>query len=233
MNRYPHNDFTKIISLVLRGQIALENNMLKTSFMDQVDFWEPVDSLTFRKRNNNELLAFSKDENAQISHAFPAEVSIFAYEKTGGIDSRAFHLGILILLVLASLLTILLWPFLFIARRNYYLKVNDKKQALPFAQKLVAWLAAFVFMVFYIGLALTTSDPGSIVFNVVPPGIRLVLFLPIIFIVLVIIMLFYTYKLWRLEIINFRSKLFYSILLLFYIFAIWQMNYWNFIGFSW
>ncbi len=232
LNRYSHNDYTKIISLMMQGKASVKDGMLRTNFMGEVNYWVPIDSLVFREKNSCEILAFEKDEKDRIAHGFLGSLPIMAVDRIPFYESQSLNLGIMIIAILFSIIALVFWPAVFFTRRNYK-PLRKAPQTLPIGAKLTAWVAALVLLCFYIFLSMALGDAEKIVYTAPPsPGMIFALLLPFVFIILTIIMLYYNYTILPLKKIRLRSRLFYILLVIINIVAIAQMYYWNFVGFK-
>ncbi len=232
VNRYPHKDYTKIISLISQVDVSAKEGMLRSNFMGETNYWLPIDSLIFREKNSCEILAFEKDKKGNIAHGFLGRWPIMAFDKVPFYESQPLNLTIMVLAILFSIVTLVFWPVVFFTRRNYK-PLRKAPETLPFGTKFTAWIAALILICFYIFLSIILGDAEKVVYTAPPaPGMIFVLLLPFIFIILTIIMLYNTFKLFSMKKIRIRSRLYYTLLVIINIFAIAQMYYWNFIGFK-
>ncbi len=232
LNRYPHNDYTKIISLMMQGKTSVKDGMLRTNFMDEVNYWVPIDSLIFREKNSCEILAFEKDEKGRIAHGFLGEWPIMAVDRVPFYESQTLHLAIMVIAIIFSLIALVFWPVVFFTRRNYK-PLRNTPSPLPVGAKLTAWVAALVLLCFYVLISITIGDADKVVFTAPPPpGMIMVLLLPFLFIILTIAMLYNAFKILPVNNIRIRSRFYYALLVLINIVAIAQLYYWNFVGFK-
>ncbi len=231
-NRHPHSDYTKILSLMNQTEISVKDEMLKTEIMGDVNYWLPVDSLIFREKHSCKILAFEQDDRGNITHAFKGSWPIMAFSRVPFYESQSLNVAVLLIAIIFSLVTLLFWPIVFFARRNYK-PLRKTPKALPFNVKFTAWVAAIILLCFYIFLSFSIGDPDKVVFSAPPgSGMGFVLLLPFIFIILTAIMLYNNYKILAIKEFRLRSRLYYIIISIINIIAIFQMYYWNFIGFN-
>ncbi len=232
LNRHPHTDYTKIISLLGQNKVVVENNMLKTNLMGEVKYWVPIDSLIFREKNSCEILAFEKDEKGRIAHGFLGSWSIMAADRVPFLESQTLNMAIFLIAIIFSLFLLIFWPSLFFTRMNYK-PIRKTLKILPLPAKLSAWWAAFILLLFYIVLSQAIGDPEKVVYSAPPAsGMIFALILPFVFIILTILMIYNSIKIVPAKNIKLRSRVFYALITLVNIIVICQLYYWNFIGFK-
>ncbi len=232
INRYPHTDYTKIISLMSQGKATVEENMLKTDFMGEVKYWVPIDSLIFREKHSCEILAFEKDEKGRIAHGFLGNWAIMAADKVPFHESQTLNMAIFLIAIILSLFLLIFWPAIFFTRLNYK-PLRKTLKFLPVRAKLAAWWAAFILLLFYIVLSLAIGDPEKVVCSAPPAsGMIFALMLPFVFIILTILMIYNSVKILPAKNIKLRSRTFYVLITIVNILVIFQLYYWNFIGFN-
>jgi len=231
MNRYPHNDYLKIISLISRIKVNVVDEKLQITQGKNVDFWVPIDNLSFRKEHDSEFVRFEMDEDGVPKYAYLSTLAVFAYERISPWEGQALHLFILLATILFSLIVITYWPMVFFIRRRYVPKGGAPK-VLPVGAKIAAWSSSFLIIFFYIGILLSTSGgPEAIVYSV-PTALKYLLVIPILLIPLNLFQIFKMLTVWPLISTRLRSNLFYTLVCLVHVAALWQLYFWNFIGWN-
>lgn len=231
INRYPHDDITKISALMSRAQISVEDSTkLRFTLGSDVTMLVPIDSTTFREEFSSDVFAFEKDKEGRIIHAYLGGLPILAGDKKSGLDTSSNQILIFVLVIVTALFTIIYWPFAYFTRRNYHAQTHSKNK-LSFTGKLIAWANYFLIFLFFLIFILSLSDPQEIVYGV-PTSLKVALMIPFLVIVTTLLMFVFMVR----NITNHRyslgSRVCYLLLSLISVIALWQFNYWNLIGFN-
>jgi CubicO group peptidase (beta-lactamase class C family) len=230
-NRYPYKDLVKISSLFGRIHInVVDSTKIRVVSDNDNTVYVPIDSTTFREENSSETLAFSKNEEGKVDHAFIGGLPIFALDKVYGVDLASNQNNIFLLVFITAILTVIYWPLAYFIRRKYQSRIGDTL-SLSLGEKTVAWINYLFLLLFFTGLMIVLSDPLEIVYGV-PTSLKVLLLLPIITIGTTIIMIFVFIRVVRNNRYGFINKLCYGLLCVISILALWQLNYWNFIGYN-
>jgi hypothetical protein len=231
INRYPHSDYLKIMSLFSRIKVIPENGRLKISEGNTVNFYLPIDSLTFRKEFDSEAMVFQLNEKGLAEYTFISTLSIFAFERVRLCEGQVLQLSIFLIVFILSIVVLFYWPMVFFIRRKYQ-SLGSAPKPLPFSTKLVAWVTSFMLLFFYLGISLSTSGgPEAVVYSV-PTGVKNLLVIPIILIPMNLFMIFKMVMVWPLISTRIRSKIFYTLVCFAHIAALWQLYFWNLIGWN-
>lgn len=231
INRYPHDDLTKISALMSRVAVSVEDSTkLRLTLGEEVALYVPIDSTTFREETTSETLAFERDKAGNVIHAYLGGLPILAGDKKSGLDTSSSQTMIMVFILVTTLLTILYWPLAYFIRRKYQRKTSAN-YSFPFIGKSIAWLNYFLLLVFLLGFAMTLSDPLTIVYGV-PGSLKVVLVIPFLIMITTVLMVVFIirnitnhhYSLW--------VRICYTGLCLISLMALWQLNYWNLIGFN-
>ncbi|HWA32689.1 MAG TPA: serine hydrolase domain-containing protein [Cyclobacteriaceae bacterium] len=229
-NRYVYHDMTKISSLFNDMAITVpDSSRIKVTAGENVKYYVPIDSLTFREENSSKVIAFDKDDKGKISHLFLGGIPIIAFDKVGGVQSMSFHSMVFILTIVMGSIVLVYWPVAASVRRGYQSVRNTI--VLPGGAKWVAWLDFFLLITFYVAMAAMLSDPTSIVFGVTTP-VKILMVLPLISSVLTLIMVINAFRLSGDRRFSLMGRLFYVLITLVSIAGIWQLYYWNLLGFN-
>jgi CubicO group peptidase (beta-lactamase class C family) len=231
INRYPHSDYLKIMSLFSRIKVIPENGRLKINEGSKLNFYLPIDSLTFRKEFESEAIVFQVDDESKVKYAFLSTLSIFAFERVTLCEGQMLHLSIFLIAVILSIVVVFYWPMVFIIRSKYQ-SLGSAPKPLPFSAKLVAWITSFLLLFFYLGISLSTAGgPEAVVYSV-PTGVKYFLVIPILLIPMNLLMIFRMAMVWPLIFTRTRSKIFYTLICFAHIAALWQLYFWNLIGWN-
>ncbi len=230
VNRYPHTDYLKLVSLTSRMIISVEDEKLKVQRNGMTFYGLPVGELLFQKENEADLMAFEADAEGNIKHAFDARMSIMAYDRVTFFEQQSLHMGIFVGAIALNLFVLFYWPLVYFIRRKYQ-PMSIAKRTLTFGSKLTSWLAAFFLLFFYLMLANSLGDIEASVYSI-PSTLKIALVVPFIVILLCVVMLFMAWNIWKYGGTRIRSRFFYTFLLIANSLAIWQIYYWNFLGWN-
>jgi CubicO group peptidase (beta-lactamase class C family) len=231
MNRHPVSDFMKVLALVMNVNVTAENGKLKGQIPGQeIDYWLPVDSLTFRKENSSELLVFGVNDKGEPTDVYLGNLAIISLEKMRGGYSVPLNLTIIILTALLILYLLLIRPWIYFLRRNYTPR-QQVKVAVPLGARVIAALCAASFLAFYITFMMGLGEGQDIVYGVTPL-LKISFIFPIVAIVLVLLMGFVAFRIWQRQAGRFTSRLFYTVAVTIFAAAVWQLYFWNMIGWN-
>lgn len=229
--RYSRERFTKVLALSETFPVsATDDGQLQTRIGGKVQRWLPVDSLTFRKVNSTDNLAFRENDKGEIAYLFRDDMPFNAFEKVPPIERQWVQLSLFVLIVISVGLTLIYWPLVYLIRRKYRPDIRANAP-LPFKMKFTAWLNALLLSCFYFGIAIWLIGPGAIVLGV-PFSIKVLFALPVLFALGTLAMLFYVGRIWNRSISGVGSRVVYTFLSLIFVMHIWQMYYWNILGFN-
>jgi CubicO group peptidase (beta-lactamase class C family) len=230
INRFPHTEIFKVVFLMSQANISVDEGQLGLSVMGETTWWLPVDSLTFRNEMNNEIIVFSKDKKGRIDNLYLGNLSIFALNKNRGIWNQQFHFIILALFGLVMFYILIIWLWMYFVRRKYSPDKNAPK-AMPFISKLIAWITAACYLVFFVLLAMGSPPGNEIVFGM-PRMLNTALFFPILAIPFTLLMVWQSITLIDNKNTRLRSRLFYWLSTLVFLTVIWQFYFWNLLGWN-
>ncbi|WP_194775002.1 serine hydrolase domain-containing protein [Pararhodonellum marinum] len=229
VNRYNYNDLTKIVSLMSRVQVTVEEDgKIAVHQPGDSKYYVPLANHTFREIHNNNRIAFGENEQGEIHYLFDGILSIYALEKVSLIELSQIHISILVMALLTAILVLVYWPLAARIRRNHQ-SLHSHKKLIPVVGKWVAWLNYACYLVFLVGIGLILSDPFELVYGI-PISLKLLLFLPIFMVVFTFLMLFFTIRYLGDRDYTALSKAFFLLLTLISFAAIWQLYFWNFLG---
>lgn len=230
MNRYSHSEFFKILGLVASGKITPENGKLKLEARGETIWCVPVDSLTFRNEENNQTMVFSRDKKGRIEYLYVEQSAFFALIKNRGIWNPNLHLTLLVLLGAVMFYIIVIWPWMYFVRRKY-VPADRTPETLPLLSKVIAWITALCYVLFFLALAFG-MPPGTDIVYGVTQGIKIGLVFPLLAIPFTLMMIWQSIKLLDERNTRIRSRLFYWFSTLVFIAAIWLFYFWNLLGWN-
>ena len=150
-NRFPHQRLTKIAALMNTFDVEVtEEGTLKTTIGEETKYWSPIDDLSFQADDPDEVLAFRAGPDGKITHLFMKNIPVLAFERVGLTARPPFHGFLFATCMGIFLLTLLLWPFLFVVRYRYGHKIDVTRKS-PVTANLLAWMACAVFLTFVVG----------------------------------------------------------------------------------
>ncbi len=229
-NRYAYRDFTKVISWFGRAQISVvDSTKLKTVMGEQVNYWVPIDSLTFRKEHASDVIEFKKGKDGNIQRLFIGGLPIFALDKMSGWNLASIHNLILTVSIIFILLTLIGGPMKFFIRKGYKRELNAARKV-PLSARLTSWCAAFSFFMFFILLAMGMGDQYEIVYGV-PTLVKVALAFPLIATFFTVFVWYFVIMIWINKSGDVMDRLSYSSFGIVCVLFIWQLNYWNLLGY--
>lgn len=230
-NRYPHTDFTKISSLFGRVKITVKDSAhLEVATEDKRLMFVPIDSTTFREENNNNKIAFAKDEQGAIRYMFLGSLPAASLEKVTAADDSSFQNNIFMLAMIVTIIALIYWPLVSRLRRHYQPHISAKT-TLPISGRVVAWSNFLFLFIFTAGLLMIITGPEAILYGV-PTSLKVLLALPVAMIVTTILMVIYLVQIIRDSRYRFWSRMYYLLLVIVSATALWQIYYWNFLGWN-
>ncbi|WP_157972045.1 serine hydrolase domain-containing protein [Pleomorphovibrio marinus] len=229
LNRYSKSDLTKITSLFARYKVEKGvDNSIRVDSPLGTSIYLPEDSLLFRKSGSSEKIAFGKDDEGKVKFLYADLLPMMVMEKTPWYEGEKLHLFIFVTATLVSFFILCFWPMVFLSRRRFY-PSDPNRRYLPFSSKSLAWTNAFLYLCFIIGVSSVLSDPLALLMAI-PTSFKLLLFLPILFTILTLLMLVHGLKIFEIAAISIRTKIFYFILVLVNISVVFQLFCWNLLG---
>ncbi len=227
-NRRPHSSLLKIIGSMNNLEVsATESGIQLRDMFGETHQLVPVDSTTFFISQRNTYVAFSPQDGKAAEKLYLGEYPIMAFNRVAGMYQMHYHLIIMVITLLCVLYILIVWPWLYFARRQY-----DKKPRalhnLPVFSKIIAWTTSLFFLVFY--LLLFSSAGGEEIIFGIPSGIRIALFFPIAAIPFTLIMIGSNFYIWKVPRTKNSSRLFYGLATLAFLLSLWQFHFWNLLG---
>jgi len=227
-NRRSHLGFLKVLAMESITDISAANSKLR---MDEpggeTTFWLPVDELTFRKEDSNELIAFSiEDEKA--SHMFRKQSPDIAYERLRGLNTPLLHKSVFYVTLITIAYILAGWPALYFARLRYK-PVRRGVKRLPVEAKLGAWLCAACFAAAFILFNSAIASGREMILEI-PATMKVGLVFPFISMLFLLFMIWRSMDIWNTRRLSFRNKLFYVVIIIIFGATLWQLHYWNLLG---
>ncbi len=229
VNRHTHTDLFKILAITNPITISVSDKKLRLDgYNKEASFWSPIDSTRFKSTENNELIAFEFD-NSKTGKLFIGNMPIMAFERIEGKYSNALHLTIFVITWITILFILIGWPLIALIRKKHQ-RLLPAPQLIPFPAKLVGWIVAACFFVFYLIVFIASANSGVELIMGIPTSIKLALFLPFMAMPFLLLMLLQSIILWNMKDVKWRSRLFYYFSIVVFVAAIWQLSFWNLLG---
>lgn len=230
VNRYAYHDITTFASMLGDLEIKpVDSSRLRLSFGENVKYFVPIDSLTFREEHTSEIMAFKSNQKGDITEMFIGNLPIIVFDRVRGLSSAAVHQSIFAATAIITVIMLFYWPVTSRARRGY--EPTGSIMKLPPGAKITGWINYFMLAAFYSGLLLALQDPTSIVYGV-PTIVKVLLIIPFLIILTTLIMILQLYRILNQKRYHLWSRVFYLLITIMSIAALWQLYYWNYIGFN-
>ncbi len=190
--------------------------------------WIEIEPYIFREIGGENKLVFQADEEGNITNLFIDSVPYFAYVRVPWIEAPPFSyvlLGVCGILFL----TTLRWPFGAIFRKV----CRSRKEENP-APRSFRWTAgglSVLYLVFFIGIAVTVSDVMKLLFGV-PTEVKILLALPLVSALLTIPAIVFMIRSWIRKYWTRCGRLHYTLIVLASIAVLWFLNFWNLLGYK-
>ncbi len=227
-NRRPHSDILKVIGLTNRVEVKMEDNkLLYTDFFGNSYLMPAIDSTTFWIPEKNTLVGFDRFQGEKAQRLYMSDFPIMAAERPGWTYHAGLHMFILTMTLISVLYILIVWPWLYFARRLYEKKPRTRKP-LPLFSRTVAWIASLFMLLFYL-LVSAAAGGEEIIFGI-PSKISIGLFFPLAAIPFILIMVICNMYIWKQEQTKNLSQIFYSAATLVFVLAIWQLYFFNLLG---
>ncbi len=227
-NRRPHSDILKIIGLISAVEISVEGEKLRfTDPYGEVHIMQAADSTTFHVEDKNIYAGFERAPGEKAEKFYISDFPIIAWERATGLYNINLHVLIFLATLAVSLYILLVWPWLYFARKRYD-KKNRMRNTLPLFPKAAAWMASLLIFLFYIVLLLSTEG-NEIVFGI-PSSIRAGLILPLAAIPFVLLMVVNNIYIWNTPNLKRLSRIFYLMATIVLICGILQLHFFNLLG---
>jgi hypothetical protein len=230
VNRFAYNDITTISSLLSHIKVSMKDSTkLKIVSGENVKYYVPIDSLTFREENTSSVVAFRRGKDGAIANMFLGELPILALDKVSGLQSAGVQSIIFAIVLIVMLVVIFYVPFSAYTRVGY--RPVGSFRGMSQGTRWLVWFNYLLLFIFFAGLVIVLSNPEDIVYGV-PGALKLLLAIPLLCILLTIGMLVNWFKVIGNGEYRVSSRLLYTIITFVSVAALWQLNYWNFIGYN-
>lgn len=229
-NRYPHNDLTRISSIMSTLKISYDTNGYLISKAGDVQKWYMVNDSTFISAGSNEYFAFGKLKNGKYTRIYPGNLAVMPMERLPFVDSPGLNIMVMVIYMTAFILTFTYWPLAYLIRRKYTLNQGERKE-LTVMKKWIGWLTSFLVLIFFIGLISSLSNPWELAYGV-SPALKALLVIPIILCLCLLVLLYIIFILTIRKEFNISGKIHFYALTFSLILLLWQLNLWNLLGFK-
>lgn len=228
-NRRSHSDLLKFAGVMNPVHVELKNNSLYFKDMwGKVFELIPTDSTTFAVRDENFLIGFNRPAGENAGKLYISNRPILAFDRMQLQYSVPHHLSLFIASIIASIIILIFWPWLYYLRKNY----DRRPKALgnlPTFSKTVAWITALFIMLTFIALLSGFSKGSEIIFGI-PAILRIGLFFPFAAMPFLLLMTWNSIVIWKTPKIKLKSRLFYNFANLIFLVNFWQLYFWNLLG---
>lgn len=223
-NRFSHESLAKVAALETVEVTASDDAML--NFLGTQ--WAEVAPLTFRDYDGENTVVFREAEDGSISHFFLADVPVVAFERVPGSEGPGLHLFVFVFAITMIVGTVLSWPVGWMLRRWYGVSAATLER-MPAPKRLVLVSAAFLFLIFLLGMAIVLSDPNQIAIAI-PTALSVLLAFPIVAGLLTLVAAYFTVLLWRRGEGRLTGRVLYSAAVVSFVLFVWQLHVWNLLG---
>ncbi len=189
--------------------------------------WAEVEPYVFEEIGGKNKLVFKADEEGNITNLFIDSVPYFAYVKVPWFEAPPFNIALLVVCGLLFL-TALRWPFGAIFRK--VCRKREEENPAPRALRWVAGSLSILYLVFFIGIAVSISDQMKIIFGV-PIEVKILLALPLISGLLTVVAIIFMANAWIRKYWTRCARLHYTLVVLASIATLWFLNFWNLLGY--
>lgn len=227
-NRRPHSDILKVFGLINTVQIRMQDNqLLYTDFTGSQHTLQPVDSTTFYIEKNSTFVGFDRQPGEKAQKLYLSNYPVVAAERATWSTTIQYHLVLLALTLACIFYILVVWPWLYYARKLYDKKPKNRKP-LPIFAKTIAGIASLFLLIFYSIMLIAASGP-EIIFGI-PTGIHIALFFPLAAVPFVFIMILGSIYVWIVPQTKYLSRVFYTLATIVFIMAVWQLHFFNMLG---
>ena len=227
-NRFSHSDLTKVAALLGRVEVTDSGDGGLRFSMAGEKRWVEEEPLLLREEDGYRRVAFRQAEDGRMTHFFLGSVPYIAFERVPPRESHRLHAVLLLISLTLLLSTLVLQPLGVFLRWRYGAPL-EREHRVPTTARVVLWLAALVFIVFGLGLAMEMGDPLEIVFGLTP-ALRTVLALPLIGAFVALIALAFAVWLWREQQGKLLSRVAYTAVVVAFFVILWQLAIWRLLG---
>lgn len=223
--RVVRSNWAKLMSLMMNLSIkATEEGRLYGAEKQ----WIEVEPYIFKEIGGENKLVFQADEEGNITRLFIDSVPYFAYVRVPWFEAPPFS-SVLLGVCGIIFLTALRWPFGAIFR-----KICKKRKEENPAPRSFRWAAggfSVLYLLFFIGIAVSVSDEMKLMFGV-PTEAKVLLALPLLAALLTVLAAVFTFKAWMRKYWTGCARLHYTLIVLASVAVLWFLNFWNLLGYK-
>jgi CubicO group peptidase (beta-lactamase class C family) len=190
--------------------------------------WVEVEPYIFQKIGGENRLVFEPDEDGNVASLFIDSNPYNAYVRVSWFEAPPFSYALLAVCGLLFL-TALRWPLGAVLRK--VCKKRKEENPAPRSFRWVAGSMSILYIIFFIGLALSISDEMKLIFGV-PTEVKVLLALPLIAALLTLVALFFMATAWIKKHWTRCGRLHYTLVVLASIATLWFLNFWNLLGYK-
>lgn len=227
--RRSYSTLAKISALSLSVDVSITQDSLLKTEGQQTTLWAATDHpSTFREIDGRGILSFKDGADGNPAYLYFGNVSYMAYDRAGFWNLPVVNNLFFLFAGLLFLGTIIFWPAAAHIRQR---STNSHPELLPKAAYWTGWANALVLLVFIIGLFILLTSPDPIIYGI-GNGLKVLLLIPFIGIILTLVTLYFTVRMWITAKGTLLRRIYYTLLTSVFIILLLLFHHWNLIGFN-
>jgi CubicO group peptidase (beta-lactamase class C family) len=228
MTRVNSSTFEKLGRLVMTLKVrATDKGTLLFSSGSGKSQWVEVEPLVFKRLGGQNTAVFVEDLAGKAVRLYLGQGAVAAYIRLRWFETPGFHLFLLIVCMLV-LSSTLYWPLRALARRLCGTSVEER--AAPRAARWLAFLAAWLSLIFLIGMAVQFTDYTKFLYGI-PLAVRVLMIFLLLALGLGAGTLAYTLLAWIKGYWRSCARVHYTLVLLAFLGFVWFAYYWNILAY--
>lgn len=222
--RVVQTNWAKLMSLMMNVSIKVTEEGRLYGAGKQ---WVEIEPFVFKEIGGKDKMVFEADEEGNIANLFIDSVPYFAFVRVPWLEAPPFNF---ILLGICGLLflTVLRWPFGTIFRK--VCKKREEENPAPRSYRWAAGGLSLLYLIFFVGLAMSVSDEMKLIFGV-PTEVKILLAFPLISALLTVLAFVFMIKAWLKKYWTRCARIHYTLVVLASIATLWFLNFWNLLGY--
>jgi CubicO group peptidase (beta-lactamase class C family) len=181
--------------------------------------------LLFREAKGQQRLAFRADVSGHITHLILGGDPCSAFARLQWYETSAFHHAVAGLSLLVVVSALVAWPIVAFCTRGLRGPASPPRIA-----RLVAWIMALLFLLFFICVFQSAADPQQFAFGV-PSILKVALWLPLVAIPLFLAAVWFGVRAWARKYWSLAGRIHYSLVTVAGLALLGWLHYWNLLGF--
>jgi CubicO group peptidase (beta-lactamase class C family) len=239
VNRYNRNTVEDVFELVAGtfkiGSVA--DSALWCYHNGKVQYYKPIEPLVFQNTEMpNSYMVFKQGENGKVSQVFRNEIAAginvpSVYEKLPWYDTVNFineYYGFIPIFVFTFLLAPFYWLMIWLIRRKKESFMEGK--TLQKSSKIIALLLSLAFVAHLLFSLIPLFRAGIGIMYGIPNSIQIVQGFTFLLPVLLVILMYRTFKIWIKKESRLATRIYYSLFTVCALIHVLFLNHWHFIG---